>query len=76
MAPKIPSEKELAAELAKTVREIYASGEHEGLTVNFVRSRAEEKLGLTAGFFKSEEWKTKSKELIKDTVVSDTSHPN
>lgn len=74
MAPNMPSEKELAAELAKTVREIYASGEHEGLTVNLVRSRTEEKLGLSAGFFKSDEWKIKSKELIKDTVVSDTFH--
>jgi hypothetical protein len=71
MAPKVPSHKQLAAELAKTVQEIYAAGERDGLTVNLVRSRTEERLGLDENFFKGEEWKSQSKQIIKETVVRD-----
>lgn len=75
MAPKVPSHKQLATELAKTVREIYAAGERDVLTVNLVRSRTEKKLGLNEGFFKDEEWKNESKQIIKETVVRAPSRP-
>ncbi len=75
MAPKVPSQKQLADELAKTVEEIYADGERDGLTVNLVRSRTEGKLGLDEGFFKGEEWKSQSKQIIKATVVRVTFYP-
>ena len=70
MAPKRPSAKMLEAELAGTVRDIYNGSERDELTVNLVRERVESKLGLDDGFFKRGEWKVKSKDVIKDTVVS------
>jgi len=76
MAPKVPSDKELAAELAKTVREMYAAGKLSEVTVNQVRSLTEERLGLEEGFFKDDAWKAQSKDIIKEAVVSSFSlHP-
>lgn len=69
MAPKIPSDKQLASELAKTVREIYAGDKRDELTVNLVRSLTEKRLGLEEGFFKSDAWKAQSKRIIMETVV-------
>ncbi|KAB5575362.1 hypothetical protein GE09DRAFT_591977 [Coniochaeta sp. 2T2.1] len=68
MAPKVPPKQELAAELAKTVRAMYAAGERDDLTVNIVRERTSEKLGLDVAFFKDGEWKTESKQIIKQAV--------
>jgi hypothetical protein len=73
MAPKLPSEKQLAAELAKTVRQMYADGKRDEVTVNVVRTRTEERLGLEEDFFKVEAWKSRSKEIIKETAVSPSS---
>jgi hypothetical protein len=39
------------------------------VTVNNVRLRAQEKLGLSNGFFQSDVWKKKSKQLIHEVVV-------
>lgn len=70
MAPRIPSTKTLEAELISTVSGIYNSEARHELSVNLVRQRVESKLGLKDGFFKEEDWKSKSKEIIKNTVVS------
>lgn len=39
------------------------------LTVNKVRTVTEKKLSLPEGFFKSEEWKTRSKDVIQQAAV-------
>ena len=70
MAPKVPSNKQLAAELAKTIRDIYAGGARDKLTVNLVRTETEKRLGLEEDFFKDDAWKAQSKQIIKETVVS------
>lgn len=70
MSQKSPPEKVLTAELVTTVRGIYHSAEHDQLSVNLVRQRVESKLGLEDGFFKDGHWKAKSKNVIKDAVVS------
>lgn len=69
MAPRTPAAKVLEAELASTVRDIYHSDARDELSVNLVRQRVETKLGLGKDFFKDGNWKAKSKQLIKDTVV-------
>lgn len=66
--PRKQSDKELAAELVSAVKEIYNSDVP--VTVNGVRQRVEEKLDLDEGFFKEDNWKHKSKQIIKDAVVS------
>lgn len=75
MSPHVPSKKQLADGLAQTVRQMYAADEREALTVNVVRTRTEEKLGLDSGFFKDDAWKNESKQIIKETVVSSSSCP-
>jgi hypothetical protein len=66
--PRKRSDKELAAELVSAVKEIY--GSDVPVTVNGVRQRVEETLDLDEGFFKEGNWKDKSKQIIKDAVVS------
>ncbi|KAG9669088.1 hypothetical protein KCU99_g2852, partial [Aureobasidium melanogenum] len=54
--------------LEKTLRDIVRKAEVDPITVKRVRTAAEERLGLDAGFFKShDEWNEKSKEIIEDT---------
>lgn len=56
--------------LEKTLRDIVRKAEVDPITVKRVRTAAEERLGLDAGFFKShDEWNEKSKEIIEDTFV-------
>lgn len=69
MAPGVRSDEQLASELAKTVREVFAGPKRDELTVNLVRSITEERLGLAGGFFKHDAWKAKSKQIIRETVV-------
>ncbi|KAG9958290.1 hypothetical protein KCU61_g8463, partial [Aureobasidium melanogenum] len=53
--------------LEKTLRDIVRKAEVDPITVKRVRTAAEERLGLDAGFFKShDEWNEKSKEIIED----------
>ncbi|CAK7199800.1 hypothetical protein SEUCBS139899_002486 [Sporothrix eucalyptigena] len=42
--------------------------DRDNLTVNAVRTRAESSLGLDEGFFKSEEWKSRSKAIVQSTA--------
>ncbi|KAL6815766.1 hypothetical protein GGI42DRAFT_116217 [Trichoderma sp. SZMC 28013] len=62
-----PSAAQLKAALIEGTREVY-SAEPDGTSVNKVRRRVEEKLGLEDGFFTSETWKQKSKTIIKEQV--------
>ncbi|KAL2255450.1 hypothetical protein VTK26DRAFT_3372 [Humicola hyalothermophila] len=62
------SGKDIEQALKNEVRRIYHSDERELLSVNYARQKAEERLGLEEGFLKHEDWKAKSKEIIKDTL--------
>ncbi|PNP56691.1 hypothetical protein THARTR1_03387 [Trichoderma harzianum] len=62
-----PSAAQLKAALIEGTREVYRA-EPDGTSVNKVRRRVEEKLGLEDGFFTSETWKQKSKTIIKEQV--------
>lgn len=64
-----PPAEELEQELVAAVREVLGSDERDNLTVNYVRNRVQDKLDLPADFFKSEDWKLRSKDVITDAVV-------
>ncbi len=68
MAPTV-SPKNLEKEIAQTVRDIWKTEDKTALTVNLVRQRVEKKLKLGDGYLKTGEWKSKSKDLITETVV-------
>lgn len=63
------SDEQLEEELRAQVRHVWQN-ERDVLTVNHIRKTAEEKLELDEGFFSLEPWKSRSKSLIKETVVS------
>ena len=66
-----PSEATVRKQLQDIVISLHKAGNTDDLTVNRVRTRAEEALGLEAGFFNSSSnWKQKSKDTIKEAVVS------
>ena len=66
-----PSEATVRKQLQDIVISLHKAGNTDDLTVNRVRTRAEEALGLEAGFFNSSsDWKQKSKDTIKEAVVS------
>lgn len=62
-----------AATISRAFRDvvvgIYEAGNTDDLTVKRVRTKAEEKLGLPGGFFKQDEWKQKSNDMIHEAVV-------
>lgn len=65
-----PSTKELTAALEHAVAEVYHSDKREEeLTVKRIRLRVEQELGLPEGFFIHEEWKEKSKNVIRGFAV-------
>ena len=64
-----PSGEKLEQELVATVREVLGSDERDSLTVNYIRNRVQDKLSLPADFFKSEDWKLRSKDIITAAVV-------
>lgn len=63
-----PDDSALEAELSSTVAKILMS-DRDSLTVNLVRQKVEEKFGLESGFFKSSEWKGRSKQIIEKANV-------
>lgn len=73
----MPSDSELSdvavpsdAILEKTLRDIVRKAEVDPITVKRVRTAAEERLGLDAGFFKNHDvWNEQSKEIIEDAFV-------
>jgi hypothetical protein len=70
MAPRVPSDKVLESALEDAVQSIFDSAERGQLTVNYVRQVAEKNLGLEDGFFKTGDWKARSKEVARKAVVS------
>jgi hypothetical protein len=66
----IPTDTTIVRAIRDVVISIYKSGRTDDLTVRTVRERAEEELGLSGGFLKNEAWKQKSKDVIKEAVVS------
>ena len=66
-----PSDAIIARTLRDVVIATHKSGKDEDLTVKRVRAKAEEQLGLSAGYLKTnQEWKQKSQDTILEAVVS------
>ncbi|KAG5980888.1 hypothetical protein E4U55_003529 [Claviceps digitariae] len=63
----VPPSKALEAALIEGTYHIFTS-EPDATTVNKVRKHVEEQQGLDEGFFTSDEWKQKSKAIIKEYV--------
>lgn len=61
-----PSDATLETELRRVVRD--ALKHDEDITVRIARARVEEQLGLEADFFKNDEWKERSKNIINAAV--------
>ena len=59
----MPTDSELESGLRNAVRAFY---DDPAASVKRVRTKAEEDLGIEEGFFKSEEWKERSKDIIQD----------
>lgn len=59
----------LSAALVAAVRELFKGPNRDQLSVNNVRKQVEEEHGLDSGFLAGAEWKSRSKTLIKETVV-------
>lgn len=64
-----PSAKALKEALIEGTCDVFKL-EPDTTSVNKVRHHVEEKLGLEEDFFSGEDWKQKSKEVIKEYVVS------
>ncbi|KAL1595125.1 hypothetical protein SLS60_009812 [Paraconiothyrium brasiliense] len=64
----VPSKAAVSNAIRDIVVSIHNAGNDDDLTVNHVRTGAEQKLGLPAGFLKKDEWKNESKDLIKEAV--------
>ncbi|KAH0558871.1 hypothetical protein GP486_004496 [Trichoglossum hirsutum] len=60
-----PSGTALAAALRNAAEQIFNAGDLSGLTLKRVRSAAEKQLKLPEGFFREQEWKNRSKEIIE-----------
>jgi hypothetical protein len=64
------SEEKIIAEIRNVIELIFEDlSSREQLTVRGVRDTVEPKLGLEKGFLTRQEWKEKSKILIKDYAV-------
>jgi len=65
-----PSERHLIAKIHQVIERIYNDpAERENLTVRRVRNVVEGELHLDPGFFSQEQWKERSKEMIKEYAV-------
>ncbi|KAF2445555.1 hypothetical protein P171DRAFT_430957 [Karstenula rhodostoma CBS 690.94] len=64
----VPSEAAVSNVIRDVVISIHKAGNDDHLTVNHVRTEAEQKLRLPTGFLKKDEWKNESKTWIKDAV--------
>ncbi|RFU27881.1 hypothetical protein B7463_g8451, partial [Scytalidium lignicola] len=58
----------ITSALQSTVEQIFKGSDRDSLTVNLVRKKVENELGLDAGFLVNDGWKDKSKKIIKDHV--------
>jgi hypothetical protein len=69
--PLPPSDEAISQALRHVVVSLHKAGNTNELTVKRVRTRAEDSLGLPAGYFKGDQrWKQKSHQVILDAVVS------
>jgi hypothetical protein len=67
----VPPDDELEGSLRREVARFQERGEHDQLTLRNIRAASEKKLGLPDDFYKDHAvWKTKSKEVVNDQVVS------
>lgn len=66
-----PSVEEATNELRKAAEHIFRN-DRDTFTVNSVRKAAAEELNVDLDFFKSAQWKDKSKDIIKACSVSNT----
>lgn len=64
---------ELEKALVDAAHSIFAA-DRDNLTVNYVRKHVAAELGLDDGFFKSDDWKGKSKDIIMSTAVCPPMH--
>ena len=68
--PTIPSDATLTRALKATVVSLFKSDNVEDLTVKRVRTKVEQELNLSEGFFKNApDWNQKSKDIIHKAVV-------
>jgi len=70
MAPGTATVKEIAKELADVVCQVYNSPSRHLLTVNSARRTVEDRLNLGDEFLGKGDWKAKSKQIIRETLVS------
>lgn len=57
------------SKIEQTLRNVVKAGKIDPVTINGVRAAVEEELDLPEGFFKSAEWKTRSKDIISKAYV-------
>ena len=65
-----PSEITIANALRGAVEEVFNSAERENLTVRLIRDKVEADLELEKGLLVGDQWKEKTKRIIKDYAVS------
>ena len=61
-----PKARQLRIEVAK----MFKAGTETSTTIKEIRQAAESALGLERGFYSTFEWKSKSKGIVKEEVVS------
>lgn len=68
--PREPDDEDIVDALKAAVTDARASGKLAELSVKAGRTYAEEKLGLSAGFLKSNtSWTARSKQILQDAIV-------
>lgn len=72
----MPTDSELEQSLRNAVRTYLQNPHGADASVNSLRERVETELKLDEGFFKRDEWKTKSKAIIQDEFVSSALCPS
>lgn len=70
-----PKQRDIEEALKYGTYEVFKA-DPDATSVNKVRQHVELKLSLEEGFFSDEEWKQKSKEIIKECVVCATHSPH
>lgn len=72
----MPTDAEIESSLRNAVRAHYENPKEEDATVNFFRSVSREELGLDEDFYKSAEWKSRSKDIIQDQFEKSQAEQN
>jgi hypothetical protein len=66
-----PSDENIESALRAAIKDTIDNDKEDALTVRYIRDKVEESLNLDEGFFVTDAWKAKSKQLIKEYAVSD-----